>query len=176
MIINRVWAMPNRWTFQIKPIKKLVLRYVGDGKGWIDPFSGESSPAEFTNDINPERKTKYHLDAAVFCEQMEGQFKGILFDPPYSYTQIKQCYEGLGLPVHADDVNERFYNRVKDAADPKIIPGGFCLNFGWNTNGMCKRRGYEIIEILLVSHGGHHNDTIVTVERKMNRIMDAWTT
>lgn len=27
--------------------------------------------------------------------------------------------------------------------------------------------GFEIIEILLVAHGLHHNDTIVTVERKI---------
>ena len=167
MIINRVWAMPNKWTFTIKPIAELLARYVGDGKGWIDPFAGENSPAEFTNDINTDRDTRYHLDAEVFCNQIEGVFKGILFDPPYSYTQIKQCYEGLGIPVHADDVNERFYNRVKDAITDKVIQGGYCLNFGWNSNGMCKKRGYEIIEILLVSHGGHHNDTIVTVERKL---------
>ena len=33
MIINRVWAMPNKWTFKVKPIGELVSRYVGDGKG-----------------------------------------------------------------------------------------------------------------------------------------------
>ena len=27
--------------------------------------------------------------------------------------------------------------------------------------------GFEIVEILLVPHGGWHNDTIVTVERKI---------
>jgi hypothetical protein len=32
--------------------------------------------------------------------------------------------------------------------------------------GMGKNRFFEIIEILLVPHGGHKNDTIVTVERK----------
>ena len=28
-------------------------------------------------------------------------------------------------------------------------------------------KGFEIIRILLVCHGGHHNDTICTVERKI---------
>lgn len=51
MIINRVWAMPNKWTFQIQPITELIKRYVGDGKGWIDPFAGMTSPAEITNDL-----------------------------------------------------------------------------------------------------------------------------
>ena len=40
MIMRRVWAMPNKWTFQIKPIKGLLDKYVSDGKGWIDPFAG----------------------------------------------------------------------------------------------------------------------------------------
>jgi len=33
---------------------------------------------------------------------------------------------------------------------------------------MGKNRGFEIVEILLVAHGGHHNDTIVTVEKLDN--------
>jgi len=28
--------------------------------------------------------------------------------------------------------------------------------------------GFGIIEIMLVAHGGAHNDTIVTIERKIN--------
>lgn len=28
--------MPNKFTFQIKPIKEILSRYVGDGIGWID--------------------------------------------------------------------------------------------------------------------------------------------
>ena len=44
--------------------------------------------------------------------------------------------------------------------------GGIVISCGWNTQGMGKQNGFEIIEILLVCHGGAHNDTIVTVERK----------
>lgn len=31
-----------------------------------------------------------------------------------------------------------------------------------------KTRGFECEEILLVAHGGNHNDTIVVVERKVD--------
>ena len=27
MIIKRTWAMPNKWTFQIKPINQLIYKY-----------------------------------------------------------------------------------------------------------------------------------------------------
>jgi len=33
--------------------------------------------------------------------------------------------------------------------------------------GIGKNRGFEMVEILLVPHGGSKNDTIVTVERKL---------
>ena len=34
-------------------------------------------------------------------------------------------------------------------------------------SGIGKKYGFEIEEILLVPHGGWHNDTIVVVERKV---------
>ena len=48
-----------------------------------------------------------------------------------------------------------------------LKPGGFALSFGWNTNGVSKKRGFEIVEVLVVAHGGSKNDTLCTVERKL---------
>ena len=168
MIIRREWAMPNRWTFQIPPIADLLAKYVGDGKGWIDPFSGENSPAEVTNDLNPERPTKYHLDALEFLKQLYGYYSGVLFDPPYSLRQVKECYESLGRDFTMHDSQDvgRWTEHKKTIAS-LIVPGGYALSFGWNSQGIGKQNGFEIIEILLVCHGGAHSDTIVTVEKKV---------
>lgn len=62
MKIERQWAMPNKWTFRIKPIKELLMQEITDGL-WVDPYAGECSPATITNDLNPERPTDYHLQA-----------------------------------------------------------------------------------------------------------------
>jgi len=167
LIINRRWAMPSRWTFAIPPIADLVAKYVGDGKGWIDPFAGETSPAEFTNDLNPERPTKFHMEAVAFVSRLTGQYRGILFDPPYSYRQVTECYASLGIKASAMDTSSNFTSRVKDAASGLIAVGGTSICFGWNSEGFGKGRGFEIIEILLVAHGSSHNDTICTVERKV---------
>src|SRR3990167_4728949 len=167
MIINRRWSMPNKWTFQIKPIAELLGRYVGDGKGWIDPFAGMTSPAEFTNDLNPESPAKSHLFADEFCQRIEGSFKGVLFDPPYSYRQVTECYAGYGIKATQQDTQSNFYNRVMNAICDKIKIEGIAISCGWNSSGFGKNRGFQIIEILLVAHGGHHNDTIVTVEQKI---------
>jgi len=168
MIITKAWAMPSAWTFTIKPIKELLSRYVPeDGKGWVDPFAGDNSPAEFTNDQHPDRKAKWHMDSEEFCKTMQGPFNGVLFDPPYSYRQVSEHYKEVGKKARSIDTSANFYNRVQNAICDKIVHGGYAISFGWNSNAFGKNRGFEQIEILLVAHGGHHNDTICTVERKV---------
>lgn len=166
---SRAWAMPSAWTFTIKPINELVMRYVGDGTGWIDPFAGDNSPAEITNDWHPDRKADFHMDAEKFCIAIKslGPFNGILLDPPYSYRQVSEHYKEIGKKAKAIDTSANFYNRVMNAICDSVKPGGHAITCGWNTNGFGKNRGFEIIEILVVPHGGHHNDTLVTVEKKL---------
>jgi len=168
MKIERKWAMPSQHTFTIKPIRELLNRYIYDGANWIDPFAGENSPAEFTNDHNPEKPTTHHMEAIDFVELFENnKFDGALFDPPYSYRQVSEHYKVLGKKATQLDTSTNFYNRVLNPLANKIKIGGICISFGWNTNAMGKNRGFEIIEILIVAHGGHHNDTLVTVEKKI---------
>ena len=162
--------MPNHNTFSIKPIKDLILKYV-DGV-WLDPFS-RNSPEEIkkyciTNDLNPEFEADYHLESLEFLNQLEGVYDGILFDPPYSPRQISECYKDVGRKVHMTDTQSSFYGDRKKAAVKLVKLGGHSISFGWNSGGMGKSNGFEIVEILLVAHGGAHNDTICTVERKIS--------
>ena len=167
--INRVWAMPNKWTFKIKPIKELLNRY-NVGKGWVDPFAGMYSPAEYTNDLNPECNADYHLEATEFVKQLnENGYNGVLFDPPYTLTQVSRSYKMMNkdyCPRNKLDPTGGFPD-VKNILKDKIVVGGTVISFGYNSVGFGKNRGFEIIEILLVSHGGNRNDTIVTVESKL---------
>ncbi len=167
-VIHRAKAQPNRWTFTIPPIRELVARYVGDGRGWVDPFAGMNSPAEYTNDFNPETPARWHLDAEVFCKTVcTGTYQGVLFDPPYSYRQVSDCYKFVGLKATMLDTSYRFYNRVMNAICDRIVPSGYAISFGWDSNGFGINRGFELVEVLLVAHGQHHHDTIVVVERKV---------
>lgn len=45
--------------------------------------------------------------------------------------------------------------------------GGAVITFGWNSGGIGKSNGFEISEILMVAHGGWHNDTICTVDVRL---------
>ncbi len=165
--------MPNKETFKIKPIKRVLDQYVKDGKNWIDPFAGNNSPAEITNDINPKTKAAYHLTAAEFVSKfpISSQFKGTIFDPPYSSRQVKECYSEIRLVPHTDDTNSYFYSSIKNSLAPLIMPHGIAICCGWNSVGFGKVLGFELIEILLVCHGASHNDTIVTVEKRINETL-----
>lgn len=163
---TRVWAMPSQWTFTIKPIQDLLVRYKV-GEGWIDPFAGENSPAEITNDLNPERPTTYHLHAKDFLVQLSGEYEGALFDPPYSLQQVKECYNGVGIELLSREDANYFPGYIKDLIAPKIKSNGVVICCGWSSGGFGMGRGFELLEVLIIPHGGHHNDTIVTVERKI---------
>ena len=175
MKIERVWAMPNKWTFKIKLIRELLKKY-GVGDGWIDPFAGMYSPAEFTNDLNPNCNAKYHLEALEFAKILTGNnYKGCLFDPPYTLTQVSRSYKMMNknyAPRNKLDPTGGFPD-VKNELSPKIIKGGYIISFGYNSVGFGKKRGFEIIEILLISHGGNRNDTIVTVEERINQVQES---
>jgi hypothetical protein len=170
MEICRKWAMPNSETFSIKPIKDLLKQEVVSGI-WLDPFARNSDLSNLfvkviTNDLNPTCKTDYHLDAIDFLKQFTNGFAdGVLYDPPYSPRQIMECYQGIGIETYNTKMD--FYSKIKDEVARVCKIGGKVIGFGWNSMGMSISRGFEIVKILLVPHGGAKNDTIVTVERKI---------
>lgn len=160
--------MPSRHTFTIPPILDLLERYIEDPTDWFDPFAGWNSPAGKTNDLNPQAPTDHHEDAEKFVRRFKS-IGNFLFDPPYSPRQISECYKSVGLKVGMKETqNAALYARVRDAAAPRIKPGGLVISCGWNTAGMGKTRGFEAIEVLIVDHGSAHNATLVLVERKQN--------
>lgn len=172
MIVNRVFAPPSKATFTIKPIKELLARYVGEGKGWADPFSGWSELAEFRNDLNPESPAQYHILAADFAKQISrtNVLEGVLCDPPYSPRQVKEHYKAFKINPTVLDTSSNFEFRVINEIYGAIRLEGLAICFGWDGNGFGKVRGFEMIETLLVCHGARHHATIVTVEKRVEEV------
>lgn len=157
--------MPNKNTFEIKEINNLIMKYE---RGLIvDAFANESQIATVTNDINEKYDTNYNMDALKFLkEKIKNDIVDLmLFDPPYSTRQVKEVYENIGRAFTQRE-SIKFYTDIKYEISKKIKIGGHCISFGWNSIGIGKKNGFRIVEILLVSHGGIHNDTICTVEKK----------
>lgn len=165
---SRVWEMPNSRTYNIRCIEKIIRKYMRPEHYSIDPFANESKLATVTNDLNPEYKTDYSLDAADFLKLFEkDSVDVVLFDPPYSSRQVSECYKKLGMAVNMETTQGSFWTKMKKQIAHILKPNGLVISFGWNSNGIGQVLGFELMEVLLVAHGGVHNDTIVTVERKI---------
>jgi len=163
--------MPNSNTFEIKCISKLIHKYFKSNFYSIDPFANKSKLAKVTNDLNPEMNTDYHLDAVDFLKQFpDNSIDFVFYDPPYSLRQVSECYKNVGIQVTAETTQSSFRTKHINEISRVVKHNGIVMCFGWNSAGIGKKRGFELIEILLVAHGGSHNDTICTVERKLNNL------
>jgi hypothetical protein len=156
----------DKYFHKIPSISKFLAKIVypiGD-KIILDPFANRNHGfATHYNDINPNNYGS-NLDALDFLKQFESSsVDGVLFDPPYSLRQLKECYEGLGKALTGYDTTSYFHD-VKREIARVVKPGGFVVSFCWNSVGIGKNKGFEIEEILLISHGGLRNDTICTFE------------
>lgn len=153
--------MPNIWTFKMLPVKKIISKYIGHN--WVDPFSGQFSPAEITNDIE-DRGAKFNMDGLEFLKTFKDEsVDGCLFDPPYSTEQCLRRY----TPLHNGTAGRaEYWGKCKDEITRIIKPGGIVMSFCWDSVGMGKKRGFEIIEIMLLCHGACHQDTIITIDQK----------
>ena len=105
--------MPSKHTFTIKPIKDLLTEEWVTGI-WVDPFCGEYSPANCTNDLNADIKAQSHMDALDYLKQFdEWKFDTVLFDPPYSPRQVSECYKSLDMTVNMQTTQASFWGDLK---------------------------------------------------------------
>ena len=177
MIITREWSMPNSRTFKIKPIKNIIERYQEElvsNSLVLDPFSNHNIVIDrerlnlITNDIDPQYDIDYSLDALDFLKMFSDESVDlVLYDPPYSPRQVSEVYKKLDMSVNMQTTQASYWGNQKKEISRIVKKGGYVLTFGWNSGGIGKTKGFEIVEILMVAHGGWHNDTIVTVEKKI---------
>ena len=169
MQINRVWAMPNKNTFDIPCINQLINKYIQrPGLVIIDPFANKNRLATITNDIDTQYATDYHLDALEFLKGFaNGSVDVVLYDPPFSPRQVSEAYRKLGKSVDMQTTQNSYWANQKREIGRIVKKGGVVISCAWNSGGIGIKNGFEIAEILLVSHGSWHNDTIVTVELKV---------
>lgn len=175
MLYRSKFEMPNLNTFEIPSIGKLIEQYqTVEGffddwlqDQWIDPFANRQHRfATITNDLNPDADTDFNMDALDFLKMQATNSASVLLDPPYTLRQIKECYDGFGVALSSHE-SRHFYSDIKDEIARIVPPFGFVISCGYNSNGMGRSRGFELVQVLLVPHGGNHHDTIVTVEKKV---------
>lgn len=169
--------MPNKQTFSIKPINNLLREEINSGVV-IEPFAYIGTLKSIfkdikaikiiDNDLNPTYNTDYHMDALDFLKQFPDCCADVVvYDPPYSLRQVSECYKGVGVSVTQETTQASWRARHLDEIARILKPNGKALCFGWNSNGVGKKRGMVLEKVLLVPHGGSKNDTICTVETKI---------
>lgn len=175
MLLSRTWEMPNNKTFRIKAIRNLILKYAKDGYRIVDPFANEASISKYlnqckyiSNDLDPQFKTNFNLEAQSFLQIFEdNSIDMVLYDPPYSGRQVRECYKRLDKTVTMSDTNAGYFTKFKKEISRIVKPTGIVISFGWNTNGKGMKYGFDKLEVLDIAHGGCHYDTLVTVEVKL---------
>lgn len=170
MKFQRAWGMPSADTFDCEPIKGFVQKYLMRSKVSVDPFARNKRWATYTNDLNPATAAEYHMEAVDFIKKLVAdgvQADLVVFDPPYSPRQVKEVYDTVGMHFGVDDQHNTGRWTLERDLISTLCPSGTVLSFGWNSQGMGKGRGFEPVDILLVCHGGAHNDTICIAEQRL---------
>jgi len=145
ILFEREWAMPNHKTFWIAPIKKLIKEERMDG----EEFDAFPYP--------------YKKDALENMKNIgEHTILFGLYDPPYSQYQLAREYENKGWSWKG---NAHYFRLIDEQWNRIIKSGGKVIRCGWNSKRISKQ--FELTRILLVNHGASHNDTIVTVQKKL---------
>lgn len=166
MIISREWAMPNANTFSIKPIRRFIDDNRVDGIS-VDPFANDNRICDITNDIDHQYSTNHHMDALDFLKTFDDESVSfLLFDPPYSPRQVSEVYKSLGMSVNMQTTQSSYWGNLKSEIARIMSVDGRVITFGWNSGGIGQSKNFQIEKILIVAHGGWHNDTICTLERK----------
>ena len=172
MIISRTCSRPGERTFDEAPIRDFVARHA---HGIVcDPFAGDGNIAKsltdakyLGNDIDEGRPVGFHADAIDFLRAFPDEsVDAVLLDPPRTQAQVAAGYRAAGVEPGPEATRYSFWSALKDEAMRIIKPGGIALSFGSNSNGLGARRGFSPMELLVVAHGGSHEDTMCLAERK----------
>lgn len=142
----RIFAFPNKQPYKIPYVKKLLKKY---------NFA-------ITLDLFP---FPYKQDALITLQNYQNDsIDTITSDPPYSKYQLKKHYDDKGLAMIT--ANRKYFTALFKEIQRTIKPGGYLITLGWNSKRVS---GFEFEQIILLNHGTLHNDTIITIQKKINQ-------
>jgi len=121
--MTRMWAMPNKKTFDIMPIANLIHQEIPEIFRVMDAVV---EPFPFN----------YMEDATDYLKRIKPRPYG-LFDPPYSPRQLKECYNNKG----EYDTKASTWSKWKDLMSDKVEEK--CISFGWSSVGLGINRGMK---------------------------------
>lgn len=152
---------PRKYTFEMGKLKTWTIQ---NCKGKVlNLFAGKTclnGVDETRVDLNKEMPADYYMDAYDFVQMAKKngwKYDTVIFDPPYNLRKSREKYFG----VYTSELR-----KIKTKLPDIINEGGLIICYGYDTTGMGKNRGFELIHVCIVNHSGDHNDTLCTIERK----------
>lgn len=162
--ITYISQPPRRYTFSTAPIANWIRMKTQNGSV-LNLFSGKTRLYDYIHEItetrvdtNADMKPDYLMDANDFLDlaiQKGFKYNTIILDPPYTYRKSMEKYDGKIISN---------FQRVKEKIPEIIETNGNVISCGYHSVVMGKSRNFEVKDILLISHGGAHHDTIITNE------------
>lgn len=113
-----------------------------------------------SNDIDPNTSADVHMDVFDFLDTIPaGSLDMVIIDPPWSKNQGRKLY-------HNKSIDLAWIPRIRRSAGTKLRAGGVMVCLGWDGCGAGDTSGFELERVIVCSHGGTRNATIMTVDRK----------
>jgi hypothetical protein len=157
---------PKKYTFEMQKLYKwTVQNCVGKT---LNLFAGKtllSGVDETRVDLNEEMPADFHMDAYDFVLMAKDRgwsYDTVIFDPPYNLRKSREKYFG----VYTSELR-----KIKTELPHIINKNGIVISYGYDTTGMGKQRGFELIHVCVVNHSGDHNDTLCIIERKTQELL-----
>jgi len=148
-----------------------------------DPFAREGFvgklPNCISNDLNPEYDTDYNLEFQQFARVMHMKqvaFDLVVFDPPYSLRQLKDCYDGIGKDLKLWQTNN-MWGVGKNFLSHHMPVGSIVISLGWTTAGFGRKRGFEkkAVHVFEQSAREDRYSVFVVVEQKVQHKLTDFT-
>ena len=162
IIMERICQPLHKYTFQAPRTKEWV-ESVSKGRV-LNLFAGitKLNLQETRVDLDPETKPDYCMDALEFVNCCRDTYDTVILDPPYAYRKSMEKYKGyIASP----------FKQLKDAL-VRILPiNGDVITLGYHSNSMGRVRGFELVRVCLICHGGAQHDTIAIMERKIKEVI-----
>lgn len=149
-------------TLSDRKVMNVVKMYITSHSRIIDPFARNCQLAgNCTNDIDPNTKANYHMDALDFLRMDWGErgFDVGILDPPFSARQDKEIYGDTNLYTKPGKLKD-----IELALGNLIRTNGYVIKFGYNSN--FSHKAFELERVVLVQYGGCINDMIISIHTK----------
>lgn len=140
----------------------------------LDPFARNCQWADITNDLNPNTKAKYHLDAKDFLQKMLEKYgsnsvKCLIFDPPFSNSQYKKYEKNLENELSNIYASPGKVPELFQIVQKLLKPGGIIIKLGYNSSRPIL--DYELKYLSITNFGGNRNDVITSIWLNPNQTL-----